>query len=522
MTSSEVTERLAGAFDAGTDLAAAPTSVPARQIFLDRLDEAASGISGLGKQLAGLEDDINSALDLTTAELNDATAALARVNDELRRTRGGGAAGNGLLDERDKLLAEIADRVRIEVTEGVRGTVSVRVGGAAGPLLVPAVGNATRVAVRQGASGAELVLDPGHRAEAVRLPASGRLAGLLEAAGRVATARADLDGVASRFGAELNAWHAAGSDALGDPGQALFRTEALAISDGLANAGTAAIDFDIADGATLAAAGYALVNDSAGWTLARRDGSASVTAAAGSALSLDGVTIRPGSGAAAGDSWTLDLVTGARALALRPLAPERLALADRFVSDADPRNSGGATLRLTVDPAAAGLATPPPWTLRVTASGDAEISGTATGSLLATLPLDGTPIAGLGVSISVIGSPRAGDAFRILASAAGSGDNGNIRGLADVRAATGPGGSLEAGLDTSTARIATAVADTRRLTATAQAVKADTASAADAISGVDLDREAAELTRLQAAYRANAQVIAAARALFDTMLEVAG
>ena len=48
----------------------------------------------------------------------------------------------------------------------------------------------------------------------------------------------------------------------------------------------------------------------------------------------------------------------------------------------------------------------------------------------------------------------------------------------------------------------------------------DANSAADAISGVDLDREAADLTRLQVAYRANAQVMAAARDLFDTLLGV--
>lgn len=521
ITASDITARLAGVFDAGTDLAAAPTSNPARRIFLDTLDAAATSISGLADDLAGTARDIDAAITLTTAEINDAARALARVNEELRRTRGGGAAGNGLLDERDKLLGLLAERVRISVGDGPRGTVSVRLGsGAAAPLLVPAVGDARPIAARQGASGPELILDPDHDASVFRLPPSGRLAGLLEAGARVATARQEVDALATRFAADLNTWHQGGTDALGDRGQPLLATGTVRISDGRANAGTAGIDVTVSDGAGIAPDGYRLLRDAAGWTLSRRDGSASVSGPGD--LSLDGITLRPGDGAVVGDSWTLDPISGAAALRLRPLSPERLALAAPFVSDADPRNSGGATLSLRADAALAGLAQPPPWRLTVTAAGTADISDAATGTLLATAPLDGSEIAGLGVGITLAGNPAVGDAFRILATGAGSIDNGNIRGLARVREAAGAGGTLEAMLDTSIAGVATAVSDSRRLADTARAVRDDTAAAADAISGVDLDREAAELTRLQAAYRANAQVIAAARALFDTMLQATG
>lgn len=521
ITASDITARLAGVFDAGTDLAAAPTSNAARRIFLDTVDAAATSISGLADDLAGTARDIDAATALTSAEINDAARALARVNEELRRTRGGGAAGNGLLDERDKLLGALAERVRISVSDGPRGTVSVRIGsGPAAPLLVPAVGEPRPIAARQGASGPELVIDPDHDASVFRLPPSGRLAGLLEAGARVGAARQELDTLAMRFAGDLNAWHQGGTDALGDPGQPLLATATVRISDGRANAGTAGIDVVVADGAGIAPDGYRLLRDAAGWTLSRLDGSASVSGPGD--LNLDGLTVRPGDGALVGDSWTFDPVSGAAALRLRPLSPERLALASPFVGDADPRNAGGATLTLRADPALAGLSQPPPWRLTVTAAGAAEISDAATGTLLATVPRDGSEIAGLGVGITLAGNPAAGDSFRILATGAGSIDNGNIRALARVREAAGAGGTLEAMLDTSIAGVATALSDSRRLTDTARAVRDDTAAAADAISGVDLDREAAELTRLQAAYRANAQVIAAARALFDTMLQAAG
>jgi len=44
--------------------------------------------------------------------------------------------------------------------------------------------------------------------------------------------------------------------------------------------------------------------------------------------------------------------------------------------------------------------------------------------------------------------------------------------------------------------------------------------ARDAVSGVNLDQEAADLIRFQQAYQASAQVIQAAQTLFDRILQI--
>ncbi|MFZ4687941.1 MAG: FlgK family flagellar hook-associated protein [Polymorphobacter sp.] len=520
VTSSEIDARIGGFFDAATDLAAAPTSTAARTIFLDRADQAAAGFSSLGGALERLSADLQSAADSATGEVNAITSALARVNEELRRTQTGGAAANGLLDSRDSLLADLASRIRISVTEGARGTVTIKLGSGGGAAtLVPANGSAVRIGVRDGPSGAEIILDPTHSATVLRLPASGSLSGLVEAARQVTAARADLDMLAGRFATDINAWASAGTDALGDPGSALFSTQTIAVTPGKANAGGAAIDVSIADGAVLAPDGYRLIRDAAGWTLRRSDGSAAITGPG--TLTLDGVTVRPGSGAKDGDSWFLDVAGGAIGLALRPIGPERLAVADRFVTDASVGNTGDARLRLDTDASAAAFAPAPPYRVTVTAFaagvGSAEISDIATGSVLATVALDGSRILGAGFGITLAGTPVAGDSFRIVATGSDSSDNGNARTLAGIRTA----GGVETRLDASIASIASRLAETDRLAAASLSVAEDSASARDAVSGVDLDREAAELARLQVAYRANAQVIAAARDLFDTLLGIA-
>ncbi|WP_439534496.1 flagellar hook-associated protein FlgK [Polymorphobacter sp.] len=527
LTGAGLDARLSGFFDAATDLASAPTSTAARAIFLDRADQAAASIRTLGASLTTLATDLDTAIAATGEEINALTSALARVNEELRRTGAGSAPSLGLLDERDSLLADLAARIRISVTEGERGAVTIRLGtGAAAPLLVPAFGAAVRVGARNGPSGAELILDPTHRAETVRLPASGSLAGLLEASRDVAAQRTSLDTLATRFAADVNAWHQQGTDATGAPGQPLFTTETLAVTPGLANAGTAAIDFTLADGATLAPAGYRLIAEATGFTLARLDGTASVTNASltdPTPLVLDGITLRPGAGARPGDQWTLAIEAGAEGLSLRPLTPDRVAVAARFTTDADVLNLGDARLTVEIDPAAAAFAAPPPLSLIISAPGVVDIIDPATDALVTSLSfVPGERLEGDGFAFSLSAGAQVGDRFRLLPTGAGSTDNRNMLALANVRARTGPSGTLEASHDAAVATLGTRLAETERLADATLAVANDAARATDAVSGVDLDREAAELTRLQLAYRANAQVIAAARDLFDTILGVAG
>ena len=515
LTGSDLDARIGGFFDAGAELAATPTSTAARTIFLDRTDQAASAFRDLGSGLAGLASDVAAATSAATTRINAITSALGQVNTELRRTTEGGSAANGLLDSRDSLLAELATNIRISVSEGPRGTAIVRIGsGGAAALLVSAEGNATRIGVRDIGSGPELVLDPTHAAIAVQLPSSGSLAGLMEAARQIAATSTEIDTLSGRFGSAINAWHSAGSDALGDPGGTLLATRSLAVTAGRANAGSAAIDVRVGDDQLLSPGGYRLLHDASGWTLARADGSASVTGPAD--LLLDGVSVRPGSGARDGDAWSLDVASGATGLGLRPIGPARVAVADRFISDAAATNTGDGRIALTADASAAAFAAPPPWRVTINAMGMADVSDIASGSLLATALLDGNPIIANGARFTLTGSPAIGDSFRILATGPASNDNGNARGLAGIRA----GGGFETSLDASTASIGSALSESRRLEDTARAVKDDTARAADAISGVDLDREAADMTRLQVAYRANAQLLSVARDMFDAMLAV--
>ena len=511
-----LTSSISGFFDAASTLAATPASLATRTVFLDAADQTAAQFRSTASGLNALTADLHTAGAAAATTVNGITTTLADVNTQLRRTSAGGAASNALLDQRDQLIGALAQQLRITTTTAANGTVAVRLGdGDNGPLLVDG-STATRIGIQPGATGDQLVLSPTHEPLVVRLPASGGLAGLVEASQQVAAAIVAVDALATRFANAVNAQQTAGVDASSTDGTPLFATRGLLVSAGGANGGSATLDTGIADGAAVSALGYTMRFDGSVWSLARGDGSGTVTGPG--ALGLDGVTLTPSSGARAGDSFTLSAVDGAGGLQLRPLTPSQVAVADRWLSDAGDANIGTVALAVTTDPAAAGLPVLPAYRIDITGAATANIVDPATNAVLAAVPINGISIAGAGFDFRMSGGGIAGDSFRILRNNGGGGSNGNIVALGKLRAQAGAGGTIEGSLDATVTGIAGTLAGTKSLLSGATAVASDATRAADAVSGVDLDQEAARLQQLQTAYKACSQVIATARELFDTLL----
>lgn len=518
-TTADVAGRVGAFFDSATALAAAPTQGAARIAFLSAADDAAAAFAGHGRDLEALGNDVTAEAGISVRRVNDLAAALTRVNELLRRGDDGDIAAAGLLDNRDRLLTDLASEARISVTEGPRGVVHVKLG--AGPsavTLVPPTGNPSRIGLAP--DGQTVLLNPDHEPVPLRLPASGRLVGLIEASAQIARARASLDGMATGFAGLVNDWHTQGIDAAGAAGTPLFATTAIRATVGKANAGQAPLDVLLADGAVPDPSGYRLIAEATGFTLARGDGSLSVTGT--SPLVLDGMTVRIGAGSVAGDQWTLQPLGGAQGLSLRPLRATDVAAAARWQIDGLPGNAARTLPEVEDDATALALpggdTTPPPWRITVIAGGLAEIRDPTGVTLFATVPADGSLIEGPGIRFRLPADSAIGDQFRIAPTPPGSQDNRNALALGRLRQQPGPNGTLEAQLDADLSLIGAGVSDTRRLESAATALAEDAARANDAVSGVDLEEEAAELTRLQAAYRANAQVIGVARDLFDAIL----
>lgn len=165
-------------------------------------------------------------------------------------------------------------------------------------------------------------------------------------------------------------------------------------------------------------------------------------------------------------------------------------------------------------------------TLRVDFSSASEytITDTASNSVLASRSLTGTPptinYRGLSVTLSAI--PQAGDTFTIDGNRDGIGNNDALLAIVDLETA-----GLMAGGKTMTETYIEQVNQVGNLAKQADisqqaltVVYTQAVKARDAVSGVSLDQEAADLVKFQQAYQANAKAMQIAGVLFDSILQV--
>lgn len=173
-----------------------------------------------------------------TDQVNTFATELARVNLQLARARSGSSDQTLLLDRRDSLLQQISAQVGISTTIAPDQSVTARIGGSSGPVLV-AAGIAQPMAMTTAPDG---TIDFTLGGSPVVI-SSGALAGQAQGLIAVRDRAAELDGIANTLVATANAAQAAGTALDGTTGQPLFSgsgaagiTVALASGAGLATA----------------------------------------------------------------------------------------------------------------------------------------------------------------------------------------------------------------------------------------------------------------------------------------------
>ncbi len=509
---------LSAFYNAAKGLAAEPGSAVARGQFLSAADSVASRFRAAGASLVRTAAAITKEVATGVGTVNGLTTQIATLNAHLRRTQPDSASSASLADERDRVLDELARSVAIDVSEGDRGVVTVRLGDRFGATLVDGGG-----AAQLSASG-DSVLVGRARADVSAQIGGGTLGGALAGARRLTTTEAALDGIANDFATTINAAHATGVDLAGAPGGALFATQTAIIAASPANIGAATVTASVADGGTLAPGGYALRYDgaSAAWTLAHADGSNPVSGTG--TLTLDGLTVGLAGAPADADNFTLSPAAGAAGLSIRITDPNKVAAADPWIAGPGLANAGTGTIAVTTDSSATGL--PPGTAFRVHMIDVAnfEVLDPASGSTLAAAQpyTAGASIVGAGFRFTLGGAPAAGDTFDISVSAGAGGDSGAVDRLIATRGAPVGTATLEDRWAATTNAVSTALSDVRSA-ANAATNALDTANAArDGVTGVSLDTEATDLVRFQQAYQASAKVIQTARDVFNQLLQIGG
>ena len=219
LTGAGLGDRLTGFFNAARSLAADPTSVPQRAVLLEQAGALAAAFATTGKQLDASMTELDANARQAAATLDSLGQALARVNDGIARASPGGTTAAQLADQRDQLLEQMSAIADVRVTLDPAGRASVALG-AGGPTFVSG-GDSGHVTYAR--TGGAVALSANFNGTITSFtPAGGALAGMREAAGRIADTRASLNTLATDFVTEINAIQTGGRDLDGTAGTALF------------------------------------------------------------------------------------------------------------------------------------------------------------------------------------------------------------------------------------------------------------------------------------------------------------
>lgn len=508
-----------GGFNA---VANAPQDPSARQAAIGNAQTLVTAFNTFSQQLNQQRAQINSQVTDTVAGINSLTKQIAALNSQI--SQAGTSQPNALLDQRDSLIQQLAGQTGIAATPQPDGSISVY--SSSGQALV--AGNYSynlQTGTDAYGAGDTVVLDPSGHDISSQL-SGGALGALLSyRSNTLNPAQNQLGRAALAVAQGVNAQQAQGLDLTGAQGQPLFIVPYPSVAMFQGNQGTASVTAKVTDLGALTTDNYLLTNTGSntppstnGWALTTTGGrSVPLTANPDGTFSAEGLTFSVSGSAQVGDSFQIRPTQGAAGgIAMATTNPSAIAAAAALAATPGGTNTSTASVGSigVVDSTNPALFTPA--TVTFGAGNTYSVNG---GASQAFTP--GQPITANGWSLTLTGTPAAGDTFAVGQNSTGLNDNTNALDLTNL-ANTGvlAGGTLSAtgAYAALTNQIGLAGSMAANDLTTQTGLFNQATSAQQSAAGVNLDEEAANLVKYQQSYQASAQVIATAQTLFASLI----
>lgn len=546
------------------DVINSPTDITARTVTLTRMDEMAARMRSSAEQLRQIDASVNEQLKTDVVRINSLASSIADVNEQIARVKGNGQTPNDLLDRRDQLIRELNQYVQTTQIPADDGTVGVFVGGSQALVL--------------GSTAAQLSIDesqlfPGSRQQGVyflrpgaapvelneSMLGGGEVAGLLRFANQeLAEGRNLLGRMALAIGMTMNHQQSMGVTLDGQPGKPLFGLPAQVTG---ATSGSAQGRIDLSNAATLSPTKFAASDyevrfsnaPPAGQVVRLSDGKAFAFTDLNDLRNqqIDGLTFDfNATPAPAANERVLfqPFASAAANLQMLVYSPRDLAAANPVNAAMGTSNAGTlqlAGLKATGQPG--GLVLPPngdagtppafpggiqlqfhagpPATYDVLNRGSAPPTTVAVGQPYTpgqaiqidgwSLTLQGTPANGDTVNVGNALDPQYGDIYTRNA--------GNARALQQLRdVKMFDESTLADGYAGLMAQVGTRAQSAMYAARLSDSIASNLEASRTAVSGVNLDEEAAKLIQYQQAYQASAKMLQVAQAIFDNLLQTMG
>lgn len=518
-------------FAAVNDVATNPQSVPSRQSMLSAANALISRFQSLDRRLTEVREGINSQIASSVSTINSQAQQIARLNEQiLLQTGSTGHPPNDLLDQRDALITSLNQLVRVSVLRQDDGSLNVFIGNGQ-PLVIgqtsftlsaaPSAEDPMRFEVGYKTGSQTMLLPQGSLS-------GGSLGGLLEfRSGMLDQVQNELGLIALTLAETFNAQHRLGQDLAGALGGDFFRPLAPTVIAGSNNAVTSGtLGAAISDIAQLTASDYRIQFDGSNYLVTNLTSRTTTTVAPGGlAGAIPGLTLTAPVPVSAGDVFTVQPTRfAARDMALSPtISTTAIAAAAPVVVSAAAANTGSARVVESGVASVAGLPLGADITLTYDA-GAGEFVVTGAVPPVANIPYSpGSAMTVNNITLTLSGTPADGDVFTIGNNTGGVADNRNALLLARLQTANtmfGGTTSYQGGYSQLVSLVGNKTAEVQVMAKAEENLLTQARNAQQALSGVNLDEEAANLLRYQQAYQAAGKMMQIATTLFDTLLSI--
>jgi len=509
-----------------------PSLQSSRASMLSSAESLAARFHEVSGRLQELQDGVNTSITSTVNGINSYATQIANLNNQIATlTTDPLNPPNDLLDQRDQLVRELNQQVKITVLPSDNNMLNISFG--SGQPLVTGTSHLEMAAVQS-------PTDPGRLV--VAYPATGRsnivaddtfaggaLGGLMdfrrESLDRVQN---EIGQVAAGLTQAFNAQHRLGQDLDGELGGDFFTPLKGYVGYDANNSAlsTATLDASITDASALTGLDYEVTygGTPAAYSVKRSDGAVTAIADPAVPQEIDGVTYTFAGNAVDGDRIQVrPTYTAAANFGVAITDYRKIALAAPVATSTPSSNSGSATISPgTVDDTYVGSPLTAPVTLTYT---NGAITGVPAGGTATTDVDTGiTTVAFGGINFTISAGAKEGDQFVVGPNSNGVGDarNGVLLAGLQTRNILNDGTSTFQGSYASTVNFVGNKTREMQVGSAASETTVNQAIAAQqSVSGVNLDEEAADLLRYQQAYQAAGKVMQVAGTLFDTLLSIA-
>lgn len=531
------------------DMAANRASVPSRQAMLSAADTLATRFQALDARFGEIREGVNSTIETSVTMINSYANQIAQLNEQIGNFASASQnVPNDLLDKRDQLVMELNTHVKASVMPGDNNSLTVSIGSGQ-PLVVGQRAFQLAAVKSQTDPGRiEVGYVTGNKVSVLADNAlsGGTLGGALEFRSKTLDpAQSALGKVAIGLAIEFNAQHKLGLDQAGKPGEDFFQVAKAVVGKHSKNASTSTAEVEaiVRDPSALKDSDYKVEYGPTGYNVYRLSDNEPVIEnyiPDGNPVSADGIDFMISTGTVAvGDNFLVrPTLAGASNFNVLVKDVAGIAAAAPIATSTPVGNTGNVKISPgTVDKDF--LAGAPSLPVELVYDKDTGVldgfpagmqvrivdsKGVESGPFTNPVQFkDGATYIFGGVSITLSGTPGDGDKFEIKDNSSGVGDTRNIGLLGDLQTKNIFNDGT-ATLQSSYAQLVSTVGNkTREVQVNGQAAEAllaQTKTAAQDVSGVNLDEEATNLIKYQQAYQAAGKVMQIAGTIFDTLLSI--